>query len=90
MNRYKVVTSMLMPEPVRVQYGLPEDCPENRAIFERNLRIVRRVYPLLPRHLRYLPPYNEAMRRLKGKHSPGLITGGLNKLVLGQASLVSA
>ncbi|MEE2731315.1 MAG: oxygenase MpaB family protein [Pseudomonadota bacterium] len=90
MNRYKVVTSMLMPEPVRVQYGLPEDTPENQAIFQRNLRIVRRVYPLLPRHLRYLPPYNEAMRRLKGKHSPGLITGGLNKLVLGQASLVSA
>ena len=90
MNRYKVVTAMLMPEPVRVQYGLPEDNPTNLDIFQRNTRLVRRVYPWLPRHLRYLPPYNEAVRRLQGKHTPGLITGGLNRLVLGQSSLVSA
>ena len=34
--------------------------------------------------------YMEAQRRLKGKHSPGLLTGSLNKLMLGQADLVSA
>jgi uncharacterized protein (DUF2236 family) len=90
MNHYKVMTSLLTPEPVRTQYGMPADTPENRRIFERDVRMIKRAYPLLPKHLKYLPPYLEAQRRLKGKHSPGMITGGLNKMILGQRVLVSA
>jgi len=90
MNRYKVMTSLMTPEPVRAQYNMPPDTPENRRIFERDVRMIRRAIPLLPKHIKYMPPYLEAQRRLKGKHSPGLITGGLNKVILGQRVLVSA
>lgn len=90
LNRYEIMTSMLMPEAVRKQYGMTADTPRSRAIFERDIKLIKRVYPFLPSHFRYLPPYNEAMRRLNGKHTPGLVTGTLNKLILGQAALVSA
>ena len=90
LDRYKNLTAYLMPEAVRGQFDLPEDTPKNRRKFENDLAVIRRAYPYLPRHLKYLPPYMEAQRRLKGKHSPGLLTGSLNKLMLGQADLVSA
>lgn len=90
LNRYEIMTSMLMPEPVREQYGMTPDTPKTRAMFERDIRFIKRVYPYLPDHLKYLPPYLEAQRRMKGKHTPGLVTGTLNKLILGQSALVSA
>ncbi|MCP5014325.1 MAG: DUF2236 domain-containing protein [Ketobacter sp.] len=90
LNRYEIITSLLLPEPIREQYGMTPDTPRSRQLFERNIRLIKRVYPHLPNHLKYLPPYIEAQRRLKGKHTPGLVTGTLNKLILGQSALVSA
>ena len=90
LTRYEVFTSMLMPERLREQYDMPVATAENQRFFEITVQRLRRVYPYLPKHLKYLPPYMEAQRRLQGKHRPGVITGSLNKLMLGQARLVSA
>ena len=90
MNRYEIVTSMMMPERLREQYGMSPVSPENIALYEKYIASIRKAFPRLPRHLRYLPPYIEARRRIAGKHKPGLITGSLNKLMLGRAKLVSA
>jgi len=89
MNYYKIITSMLMPERVREMYDLPPATPENLRKFDNFVKNVRRVFPYLPRRLQYLAPYVEAHRRMKGKHSPDLLTGAMNKLILGQANLVS-
>lgn len=89
LDRYEVFTSMIMPERLREQYHMPPATPENLALFERYVKMLKRVYPRLPRHLRYLPPYLEAQNRIKGKHRPGVITGSLNKLMLGRSRLVS-
>ncbi len=90
MREFKVFTGIVMPARLRDQFGLPQDTPRNRKMYEREIEIARKVFPILPRHLKYLPPYVEAQRRLKGKHSPGVITGSLNKLFLGRSVLVSA
>ena len=89
LKRYEIFTSMIMPERLREQYDMAPATAQNQALFERYVRYLRRIYPRLPKHLRYLPPYLEAQRRLQGKHRPGVITGSLNKLMLGQSRLVS-
>lgn len=90
LSRYEIMTSQLMPPRLRDQFGLPPDTEKNRQIFANDIARIKRLYPRLPRHLRYAPPYVEARRRLRGKHQPDLITGALNKLMLGRSSLVSA
>lgn len=90
LKEFEVFTGVIMPPRLQQQFGLPEDNARNRKIYEREVAVIRKVFPLLPRHLKYLPPYVEAQRRLKGKHSPGMITGSLNKLFLGRSNLVSA
>lgn len=90
LSRYKIITSMLMPERLREQYGLPPATAANVAVYERYIGLIKKSYPYMPRAIRYLPPYVEALRRLQGKHQPDIITGTLNKLMLGQANLVSS
>lgn len=89
LDRYEIFTSMIMPQRLREQYDLPPASAENQALFERYVKYLKRIYPRLPQHLRYLPPYLEAQRRMRGKHRPGVITGSLNKLMLGRSRLVS-
>lgn len=89
LSHYRIITAMMMPEPLREQYGMPAPTAKNRALYDGYLSKIRKVFPYLPKHLRYLPPYNEALRRLNGKHSPGVVTGSLNKLMLGTFALVS-
>ena len=89
MNYYKVVTSMMLPERVREMYDFPPATEENMRTYERFIKNAKTVFPYLPRRLQYLSPYVEAHRRIKGKSSPDLLTGAMNKLVLGQAVLVS-
>lgn len=89
LSQYEVVTSMMMPPRLREQYGMPPATDENLRTHDRYIGALKKVYPRLPRALRYMPPYVEARRRMKGKTSPDLVTAALNKLVLGQANLVS-
>lgn len=89
LSRYRLFTSMLMPARVRDQFGLPPDSSRNRRRYAHMLRLLRWTWPHLPRHLRYLPTYLEAQRRLEGKHGPDPLTALLSRLMLGRYRLVS-
>jgi len=90
LSRFKVITSMMMPERLREQYGLPPETTQNIALYDNYIRWIKRVFPYLPRRLKYNSPYIEACGRLKGRNKPDLFTGLTNKAVLGKASLVSS
>lgn len=85
----QIMTSFMMPERLRTEFGLPEDNTSNRRIYSYGLKMVKLVYPRIPGKLRYLPSYNEALDRLAGKEYSGLIVQGLNYAILGQRELVS-
>ena len=79
---FRVLTTGLLPAPLREAFELPFEEKEQRS-FERWLRWLRRVLPRLPRRLRYLPPYLEAQRRLAGLHSRDRVGELLQRLYVG-------
>jgi uncharacterized protein (DUF2236 family) len=80
---YRNVTAHLMPERLRKSFGLPFGEEERRSAL-RALRLIRRVYPVLPTRLRYVAPYHEALGRLCGRSRPDLMTRSLNRLWMGR------
>jgi hypothetical protein len=50
----------------------------------RALRLIRRMYPVLPTRLRYVAPYHEALGRRCGRSRPDLMTRALNYLWIGR------
>ncbi|MBF0276425.1 MAG: DUF2236 domain-containing protein [SAR324 cluster bacterium] len=85
---YQVMTSLMMPPRLRKAYGLPPDTAKNRLQYEKHVRRIKKIFHCLPPHLRYLPPYIEAKRRLNGKTNPDFATAVLNKLLYGKSRLV--
>jgi uncharacterized protein (DUF2236 family) len=83
---YRSLTAQLMPARLRAEFGLRYG-PVERASAEYALRCIRRVYPLLPKRLRFVGPYHEACARLSGKAGPGVVTRGLNRLWIGRTKL---
>jgi uncharacterized protein (DUF2236 family) len=89
-NYYKTITSMLLPPRIRELYDLPPATAHNVELGARFIRNVKLIFPHLPRALRFMPPYQEACRRIEGKHAPDLLTGAFNWLTVGQRVLVSS
>jgi uncharacterized protein (DUF2236 family) len=85
----RTITAELMPERLAREFGLPADSADRRKTLERSLRWIRRVYPRLPGRLRYVPPYQEALGRLSGRHRADWATRQLNRVWVGQPELVS-
>lgn len=85
---YGKVTAGLLPPNLRNDFGLTFG-PRDRADAERAVKHFARAYKLLPPLLRYIPPYQEAMGRLAGKEKPDLLVRQLNKIWVGEPSLVS-
>jgi len=83
---YMALTSGMLPERLRRDFGLSDGDPERRRS-ERTLRLLRRVYPVLPVRLRYVGPYYEAQQRLEGSPVPDVPTRLANRLWIGQRSL---
>lgn len=83
---YRALTVHLLPPPIREQFQLPFGARERKAA-DRALRIMRPIYPRLPRAIRFVGPYNEAMNRLRGS-KPGLSVRLSNRLWVGQPTLV--
>ena len=83
---YRNLTAHLMPERLRASFGLPFGEEERRSAL-RALRLIRRVYPVLPTRLRYVAPYHEAVGRLCGRGRPDLMTRSLNRLWIGRRSM---
>lgn len=59
------LTTGLLPPRLRAEFGFSWT-RSDRAVFHTSLAAVRRVYPRLPRRLRYVPAYVRAQRRLRG------------------------
>ena len=83
---YRALTADLLPPSVRDGFELPHG-PDERRRAERALRGLRRIYPAVPRKLRYVGPYQEANERLRGRSTPGLSVRLLNRAWIGRATL---
>lgn len=88
-KRHKLHTSMMMPERLRAEFGWHTPTSREQRAFNRDVRIIKRVMPMMPAHIRYLPPYLEALGRLKGREQASPVTRLANRVILGQARLVS-
>jgi uncharacterized protein (DUF2236 family) len=83
---YRALTAHLLPAPVRDGFSLVYTDDERQRA-ERALRWIRRTYPLLPKRLRYVGPYQEAAGRLLGRVKPTLLVRGLNQLWIGRSHM---
>jgi uncharacterized protein (DUF2236 family) len=82
---YQSVTAQLLPVPLRAAFQLLDE--KTRQIkADRSWKRVRQIYPLLPHHLRYVGPYQEAQARIK-REAPGLVTRSMNHLWIGRSTL---
>ena len=82
---YKALTAELLPPRLRDAFDLCYGESERRTV--RNLARVRRIYPMLPKRLRYVGPYQEAEQRLAGSTCPDLATQLLNRIWIGRRAL---
>jgi uncharacterized protein (DUF2236 family) len=83
---YRALTARMLPERLRVGFGLALDERDIRAA-DKALMWIRRVYPRLPHRLRYVGPYQEAQARLQGKPQPDWMTRCLNRAWIGRPQL---
>jgi uncharacterized protein (DUF2236 family) len=82
---YRDLTSHVLPEPLRAGFGLAYGERERRNA-ERAIGLIRRIYPFVPRRLRYVGPYQEAMARLSGSR-PDPLTRALNRFWIGRTRM---
>ena len=75
-----------MPARLRDAFGLSYGRREAAQV-ARALDQIRRLYPRLPAALRFVGPYQQALARLRGDPSPGLLTRASNLLWLGRTRL---
>lgn len=79
---YRALTARMLPERFRSPFGLDYGPNEQRGA-ERALAWIRRVYPLLPRRVRHVGPYQEAESRLKMRR-PDVLTETANRFWIGR------
>lgn len=80
---FRDLTAHTLPPRLREAYGLPYG-PVERRRAQRAIRWTRRLYPRLPRRLRHVAPYQEAVARLAGR-GPDAFTRALNRAWIGRA-----
>lgn len=85
---YRALTARLLPPRLRDEFGLPYGPAERRSA-ERAIAVLRSVYPLIPKRLRYVAPYHEALARLAGREKPTVLTQALNRFWIGQPSMAA-
>ncbi|WP_284270905.1 oxygenase MpaB family protein [Bradyrhizobium iriomotense] len=83
---YRALTARMLPERLRIGFGLALDERDQRAA-DNALRWIRRVYPRLPDRLRYVGPYQEAQARLRGEPQPDWMTRCLNRAWIGRPQM---
>jgi uncharacterized protein (DUF2236 family) len=83
---YQALTAKLLPPQLRDAFELRYGETERRDA-ENLIARVRQVYPLLPKRLRYVGPYQEAQQRLAGRTRPDLATQLLNHIWIGRRAL---
>jgi uncharacterized protein (DUF2236 family) len=83
---YRSLTAEMLPQRLRKAFELPYDEVDGRRA-ESALLWLRRVYPALPRRLRFVGPYQEAQARLSGQARPDLFNQWINQLWIGRRTL---
>lgn len=84
LERLRDVTAALLPARLRAELGLPWGEREKERA-ERSLSRMRSVLRHLPARLRYVPPYFEARRRLRGRTGPGFLGALFTRMYLGRS-----
>ncbi|AXC14755.1 hypothetical protein ACPOL_5507 [Acidisarcina polymorpha] len=79
---YCALTAAWMPAPLRDAFEL-DFGPNEQAAARRAFARLPQIYPRLPRFLRFVGPYREAIRRLQGR-KPGLLVQVSNRFWMGQ------
>lgn len=88
LNRHKIHTAVLLPDRLRAEFGFPEVTAKDRAKFDFDVKLIGTVMRHAPDHIKYLPPYLEAMNRIKGSNAD-FVTRLSNRVIYGQPTLVS-
>jgi uncharacterized protein (DUF2236 family) len=83
---YRVLTAFWMPPRLRAAFGLPFSAREQQAV-DQAARWLPRIYPRLPKILRFVGPFHEAEARLRGR-SPGALTRRSNLFWMGEPQLL--
>ena len=83
---YRAMTAQLLPEEVRNAYGLSFGEAEHKMAAVA-VAWTRGIYRSLPKSLRYVGPYQEAMARLSGREEADWRTRALNRAWIGQSHL---
>jgi uncharacterized protein (DUF2236 family) len=84
-NWYQAITVQMLPPPLRESYELPYG--EIQQIKAKHAwKLVRQICSLMPYHLRYVGPYQEALARIE-RRAPGLVTNAMNHLWIGRSTL---
>jgi uncharacterized protein (DUF2236 family) len=84
---YRMLTARLLPGRLRQQFRLCYQQAEQDAA-DAALGRVRRLYPRLPKRLRYIGPYQEAQGRISGRTRPDFVTQAINQFWIGSRQLV--
>jgi uncharacterized protein (DUF2236 family) len=84
---FRALTIHLLPGRVRDDFQLPYGSREKQAA-QRALKLIRPVYSKLPRTIRFVGPYNEAVNQLRG-NKPGIGVRLSNRLWVGQPTLLA-
>ena len=82
---YQDLTVALLPQPVRERFGFLHGATEQRDVY-RLIALLRRLYPVLPKRLRYVGP-QEALQLLAGRLSPDFVTQMCNRFWIGRPEL---
>jgi uncharacterized protein (DUF2236 family) len=62
----RTLTAGMMPAGLREPFGLDFGSQEQQR-YARAVRTIKRLYAVTPKRARYMPAYNDALRRLAGK-----------------------
>jgi uncharacterized protein (DUF2236 family) len=82
---YRALTTALMPERFRKEFGLEFGEAEERMV-KNAQRWLTRVYRSLPSSIRFTGPYHEACARLMGR-GPGMLARASNRFWIGMARM---
>lgn len=86
--RARILTAELLPEHLRAAFALPPPTPCTRRVFRNTILWFRLGYRCLPRHVKYVPAYFEALARLEARTRAPRTTRLMNRLWIGQPELV--